>query len=289
MAAGFVLVGYDGSRESEDALRWGVGEAILRGTSLTLCHAWRWPYPVAYVDYEGVEIVKRTGERLLDHGVRLVRGMAPGLEVRRRLLDGPAYAALLHEAHDAGLLVVGSHGRGEVSVGSTALRLPARARSPVVVVRGSTRAEYGEVVVGADGSAGGEAALAFGFEEAAMRGWRLRAVFGCWEPSAASEDDLSLFADEDELGRVCGERLDDAVAPWRDSYPDVDALATLRLCAPREALFEAAQRADLVVVGNRGVAGLDPLMMGATSGALLQHAPCAVAIVQPVRRGDEGP
>ncbi|MFB4309592.1 universal stress protein [Actinomadura sp. GTD37] len=45
------------------------------------------------------------------------------------------------------------------------------------------------VVVGVDGSAGADAALAFGFEEAAPRGWRLRAVYGCRKPGAAPDGD----------------------------------------------------------------------------------------------------
>ncbi|MFF5262377.1 universal stress protein [Actinomadura viridis] len=273
----YVLVGYDGSKESERALRWAAQEARLRRLPLTVCHAWRWPYPVSHIDYEGVAIVKRMAGHLLDHGVMLAERMAPTVKVRGRLGDGPAYGALLHEAEGAELIVVGSHEREDLAVGSTSLQLPARARRPVAVVRASG-ARRGEVVAGVDGSPGGDAALAFAYEEAALRGWRLRAVYGCREPAAVGGD-LSVFEDLDRLRQLCGERLERSVAPWRVKYPYVETRTSLVVEPPREALFEAAREADLVVVGNRGAGGVAALHLGATSGALLQHAPCSVAVV----------
>ncbi|WP_246250226.1 MULTISPECIES: universal stress protein [Actinomadura] len=274
-----VLVGYDGTDESERALGWAVGEARLRRLPLTVCHAWRWPYPRDYIDREGMAIVKRTGERLLDHGVALARNLAPELEVRKRLTDGGAASALLHMEHEADLIVVGSHEPDGLPVGSTALRLPARSHRPVVVVR-SAAPEEGLVVVGVDGSSGGDAALGFGFEQAALRGWRIRAVYGCWEPGAAPGGDLSIFGDEAALRRVCGTVLERAVAPWLVKYPQVAATTSLVLRSPREALFEAADEAALVVVGARGTGVVEPLALGATSDAILQQAPCTVAVVQ---------
>ncbi|GAA1835086.1 universal stress protein [Actinomadura chokoriensis] len=274
----YVVVGYDGTGDSERALRWAVKEAQLRRMPLTVCHAWRWPYPISHIDYEGVAIVRRMGEHLLDHGVALARELAPSLTVRKRLRDGSAAPALLGEGQDAELIVVGSHEPDEMPVGSTALQVPARADRPVVVVR-SPGPRDGLIVVGVDGSAGADGALAFGFEEAALRGWRLRAVYGCWEPGAAPDGDLSLFGDEDRLRRVCGTVLERAVAPWRVKYPNVQATTSLVLKSPREALLEAAEDATLMVAGARGTGVVEPLTLGATSDALLKHAPCTVAVI----------
>ena len=276
----YVLVGYDGSRGSEEALAWAVEEARLRRLPLKIVHAWHWPYPADYRDEEGSTFLRRAGQHLLDRGVELARARMPGLEIHGRLVNGPAYLALTREARESRLAVVGSHGDGEVPVGSTALRLPARATRPVVVVRGGG-AGHRRVVAGVDGSAGGESALAFAFEQAALRGWSLRVVHGCWEPSAASERDLALFAEEEKLVRVAEERLERAVESWRERFPEVEAVVAVPPLPPREALFEEARGADLMVAGNRGTGGFDPLLLGATSGALLEHAPCTVAIVQP--------
>lgn len=272
-----VIVGYDGTSDSERALRWAAEEARLRRLPLTVCHVWRWPYPISHIDYEGEAIVRRMGEHLLDQGVALARELAPGVDVRKRLEKGNVHAALMHRGRDADLIVIGSHAPDEMPVGSAALRVPARAERPVVVVR-SAATRNGLVVVGVDGSAGADAALALGFEEAALRGWRLRAVYGCWEPGAAPGGDLSLFGDEDKLRHVCGAVLERAVAPWLVKYPRVQATTSLVLKSPREALFEAAEDATLTVVGARGTGVVERLSLGATSDALLKHAPCTVAI-----------
>ncbi|GGQ20376.1 nucleotide-binding universal stress UspA family protein [Actinomadura coerulea] len=273
-----VVVGYDGTSESERALRWAVEEARLRRLPLTVCHAWQWPYPIEFIDREGVAIVRRMGEHMLDQGVALARELAPGLKVLKRLDTGGPYLALLNQGPDAELIVVGSHPPEEMSVGSTVLRVAARADIPVAVVR-SGPSRDGLVVVGVDGSPGADAALAFAFEEAALRGWRLRAVYGCWEPGAAPDGDLSLFGDEDKLRHVCGCVLERAVAPWLVKYPFVQAVTSLVLRPPREVLLEAAEGATLTVVGSRGAGAVGPLSVGATSDALLKHAPCTTTIV----------
>ncbi|PRX01269.1 UNVERIFIED_ORG: nucleotide-binding universal stress UspA family protein [Actinomadura viridilutea] len=277
----YVLVGYDGTVHSAHAVEWAATEARLRRLPLKVVHSWRWPYPISHIDHEGAAIVRRMGEHVLDHGVSLAERVAPGTRIQRRLKDGPAYVALMAEGDDAELIVIGSHGQADLPVASTALQLPSRARSPVLVVRRPV-AGHRRVVVGVDGSAGSDAALDFAFEQAALRGWSLLAVYGCWEPGAVPREELDLFHDDEKLKRVCGARLERAVAPFRVRYPQVDAWTSLVLDPPREALFDAADHADLVVVGKRGHGTVDPLLLGATSTAMLQHAPCSVAVVQPV-------
>ncbi|MFC0037175.1 universal stress protein [Actinomadura rayongensis] len=275
-----VVVGYDGSEESERALAWAAEEAALRRLPLLVCHAWHWPYPVTYIDHEGTAIVRRMGQHVLDHGVGLARALRPGPEVHGRLLDGPASAALVNAAADAEVIVVGC--RDEPAPGSTALRLPEHAGRPVVVVRPAGW-RSGEIVAGVDGSAAGDAALGFAFEEAALRGRSVRAVYGCWEPGAEGGRDLALF--HDAVRRDRGALLERAVAPWLAKYPQVDARTSLMVESPRKALLDAAQTAALVVVGDRGTGGFDALRLGATSGTVLRYAPCSVAVVPSPRAG----
>jgi len=44
-------------------------------------------------------------------------------------------------------------------------------------------------------------------------------------------------------------------------------------------LLDAAQDADLVVIGSRGEGGLARLVMGSVSHEVVQHAACPVTIV----------
>ncbi|MFC6883723.1 MULTISPECIES: universal stress protein [Actinomadura] len=272
-----VIVGYDGSAESEAALHWGVDEACARRLPLMLCHAWRWPYPAEYADRDTKTIVQRMGRNILERGGAVAGDLAPGLEVRTLLVDGPACAGLLTESDEASLIVIGSHDPDAVPIGSTALQLPGRAPGPVIVVRRAGSAER-RIVAGADGSPGGDAALGFAFGEAELRGWCVQAVYGYWDPGVS--EDLSLYSDLEELRRASGARLERAVAPWRDRYPRVPVRTSLVPSQPRSALMEAASGADLIVVGARGSADPHPLDTGITTMTLLRRAACPVAVVR---------
>ncbi|MEU8120392.1 universal stress protein [Spirillospora sp. NPDC049024] len=273
-----VLFGYDGTKENDPALRWAVEEARLRGLDLELCYCWHWPYPSGHVD-AGVEaVLQRAGENLLRKGARRARDLGAQGKVRTLLRREPACETLVHESDDAELIVVGSHERHRLPDGSTAVELPARTRRPVVAVR-DAGGDRGLVVAGVDASVHADAAVGFAIEEAALRDCDLRVVHGAWEPGAVPASDLPLFTDKARLYRARAAMLERTVHPWRRRYPKVHVDVSLLLEPPREVLLAAAADADLLVVGDRGTGSLDPLVLGATSSAMLHHAPCSVAIV----------
>ncbi|MFB4309332.1 universal stress protein [Actinomadura sp. GTD37] len=274
-----ILFGFDGTAENDAALRWAVEDARLRGIGLVMCHSWHWPYPAGHTDPDIEAIMKRAGENLLDSGVRRAYELGVPGAVRRRLRRGPVVEALLRASGGAALVVLGQS--GEPAAGSVALELPARSARPVIMVRDAPAPR--RVVVGADGSPGCATALGFAAEEAALRGWDLHVVHGCWEPGAVAESELALFRDRELLERTRAAELDGVVAPLRARYPDLRIEASPLLERPFDALWDAAQDAGLVVLGDRGT-GFDPL--GATATAVLRRAPGTVAIV-PGRRSRE--
>jgi nucleotide-binding universal stress UspA family protein len=281
-----VLVGYDGSAEGERALRWGVQEARLRRRRLTICHAWDWPYPEPPIDPAMIGIVQRMAEHVLDKGVRIAQRQAPGLEVDKRLVKGPVAGAILHEAVDTELIVIGVHGTGESTespVGPAVFQVPAHALCPVVVHR-STEPDRRRVVIGVDGSRPSDAALAFGFEEAALRGWEVQAIYGARKPPPEGDIDPVAYTDVDDVRRCAGNTLERAVSPWREKYPRVSASTLLMLESPRQALLQAAEQAGLLVVGDRGTGGLPGLRLGSVALTMLQHGHCSVVITQAWRR-----
>jgi nucleotide-binding universal stress UspA family protein len=178
-----------------------------------------------------------------------------GHDATTRLVNGPAVRSLLLEIDRARatLLCVGSHERSRLEgmlfdyVGTTMLH---EAPCAVLVAReppdpgGFPRA----VVAGVDGSPQARAAHAAAAALAERFGARLTTL-------AAARDDV----DADALRR---------------EYPDV----TVVEARPVDALVEAADRADLLVVGSRGRTGIRAL--GSVSERVAHRARCSVLVAR---------
>jgi nucleotide-binding universal stress UspA family protein len=271
-----IVVGFDGSPESEHALRWAAAEAKIRKIPMVICHVWHWPYGIDPVHSESIGIARRMGRHVLDKGVSLAAEIAPQVQVRGVLESGGAASGLLREASGAVMIVTGAHGQGGIdgmAAGSVAIQVAGHALCPTVVARGIARPE-GPIVVGVDGSAGSEAALAFACEEAVLRRSAVLAVH------AAPEG-----ADSAELRREAGSRLETQVAPWGTKYGYLEIRTKLVVLEPRKALLGVAEKASLLVVGDRGTGGIRGMRLGAVSQAMVEHAPCSVAVAHPWRRG----
>jgi len=139
-----VVVGVDGFERTEAALEFAFEEASSRGVSLTAVHVWAEPprsgsdelKPVAY-DYDEA---RKDAARLLAESLAGFQEKYPDVPVFRELICGldPSHH-LLQASEEAGLVVVGSRGRGELSglvLGSLGQKLIHRAKCPVAVVRG---------------------------------------------------------------------------------------------------------------------------------------------------------
>ncbi|GAA2208082.1 universal stress protein [Nonomuraea monospora] len=167
-----IVLGYDGSDFSVQALDWALDEAELRKLPLTLAHAWQWPYGKAEEDAKAH--LRKAAEHVLWHGADCARHTSSGVDVSTDLHEGPAAERLVELSHDAALVVVGSRGLSTLSravMGSVARHVAAHAYCPVIVVRGPgplpAATNPGPIVVidrEADSSV-----LEFAFEEAILR------------------------------------------------------------------------------------------------------------------------
>jgi len=124
-------------------------------------------------------------------------------------------------------------------------------------------------VLGADGSPAGQAATAFAFEEAALRGVPL----------------VTVCALTDAPGRLGGshqvqEDVDHIVAIEAKEHPEVSVIRQVLPGTPRAALLTAAADAQLLVVGARGRGGFDEMSLGSITQAVLLYAPSPVAVVR---------
>lgn len=273
-----VAVGYDGSAQSEAAVRWAAVEARLRDVPLTVVHAWEMYAAVGPMAIPVADL-RLAAEEVLAQGVK--HALKETGDVHAVLGRGGPATALMEAAAGAELVVVGSRGRGGFAglvLGSTAAELAAHAPCPVVVVR-ERRAE-GPVVVGVDGSRASLEALGLAFAEAKLRDAEVVAVVA-WP--ADLEPGPAPLLDAGALREFAGERLVRLVAPWREKFPDVPVRTEVVIGQPREVLIAEAENAGLLVVGSRGLGGFRGLLLGSVGHALLHHAASPVAVVRAPR------
>ena len=142
---GKVVAGVDGSFTSWDALRWAATEAQYRGAELKVVHvAFLRPgmLPQDLPPGEGQMLARMLGEVLVGPLAGVTASVDPEPAYRhtfgdRGERDEPMGVALARAAADADLLVVGSHGYGDVSglmAGSVTNDCLDQATCPVVII-----------------------------------------------------------------------------------------------------------------------------------------------------------
>jgi nucleotide-binding universal stress UspA family protein len=220
----------------------------------------------------------------LDAATDTARQVDRELEIATTIMEAGPVEALIAESGGAQLLVLGSRGFGgfrALLLGSVAMGVARGAVCPVAVVRGEPVPD-GPIVVGVDGTPVSEAALAFSFEEASLRGAPLEAVHAWSDYPVPEAFGYGGFAiDLDEVKAQEAEVLAERMAGWGSKYPDVQQRRVVARDGSARALLERADQAQLVIVGTRGLGGISRMLLGSTSHALLHHSPCPVIVVPP--------
>lgn len=141
------------------------------------------------------------------------------------------------------------------------------------------------VVVGVDGSPGSRAALEYAMGDAARRGARLRVVAALAEPDywVTEWGPVLLPPSSAEV-----ERVGTAARQW---IAEVTAARSQEAQVPIEvsavpgpaakALIDAAQDADLLVLGHRGRGRVASTLLGSVGMRCVVDAPCPVTVVRP--------
>lgn len=140
---GPIVVGVDGSPDSQSALGFAAAEADLRGCALLVVHAWSRPGPHVPGSPLPVDLdtssVRAGAERLLSEATAGWPEKYPGVDFRHSLVHGHPRQALMDAAEEASLVVVGTRGRTTPPVtelGSVSRYVLHHAPCPVVVVPG---------------------------------------------------------------------------------------------------------------------------------------------------------
>lgn len=282
-----VVVGVDGSTSASQAVRWAAEEAARRKTGLAIVHSCM-VVPVHAPHVAGsseayADAVFDHGRVLLAEATTLATETAPQVEVTTELISGGAAEQLVGRSASAQLVVLGSRGLGGFTgllVGSIAVAVTTHAHCPTVVVREPSSDAGAPVVVGLDGSPSSDAALAFAFEAAALRGVAVHAVRTWWDLTAETAWQRGLTATNLASIEAAEQGLlAEQLATCAAAYPDVPVHQTHTRDRPAHTLVQQSANAQLVVVGTRGRGGFRGLLLGSTSQALIHHARCPVAVV----------
>ena len=240
-----IVVGTDGSAQAVRAVEWAAREAVLRSAPLRIVSAAEMlPRMNVPPKDQGIGTVATylsgDRDRALATAALAAAAAAPGLLIDTDPLDGPPAQAVTGSGSGALLLVVGSHGSGAfaaMTLGSVSRYASVHASCPVVVVRDGTTTTDRLIGVGIRNPLDCDAALAFAFEEAHLRGAALLAVH-----ASQARDSLAV-----ERAAV---ELDDLLDEWQSKYPDVNGRRDVMHGHPGRVLADLSARADLVVLGR---------------------------------------
>ncbi len=139
---GHVVVGVDGSDASTDAVGYAFAHASQRGVPLTVLHAWQTEYVASVVsDLAAEDVSTQLAEEEMAVAAESIAGWRdkfPDVQVRSRVVASNPVQALVDESKTAGLVVIGSRGRGALSgalLGSIGHGVLHRSLCPVAVVK----------------------------------------------------------------------------------------------------------------------------------------------------------
>ncbi len=298
-----IVVGVDGSPGGRAALVWALAAAARSGAEVEVVSAvpvdpWAAPY---LLDVAGVEAVRSDTEARLRASVAEAMG-DPAVEsvardgavpVHVTVAPGDPAEALVVRAGDAGLLVVGSRGRGAVKgalLGSVALHCAAHAPCPVVVVHPGGSASAPRVVVGIEDSPVARATLREAVAHARRLGAGVEAVLVCQPVTYWSDATVPAPPVGESLAdaRARADRIvTDVLGPG--PYPDVEV--DVEIGAPGDVLVRRSAGAGLLVVGSRSRSRLTGLALGSVALHCVVHASCPVLVVlhDRARVADAGP
>jgi nucleotide-binding universal stress UspA family protein len=138
-----LVVGVDGSEQSDRALYWSIEEALLRGAGIRVVTAWHVPLaayaghgasPAAGTTLE--DTVRIAAEGIADAAADRIRDTTPEMQVETRVVHGQPADVLIETAMGADLLVLGAPSRHGVSgaLTSPAVQCVVHAPCPTAVV-----------------------------------------------------------------------------------------------------------------------------------------------------------
>jgi universal stress protein E len=286
-----IVVGVDFSPASLSATKAAMRLASRHGTPVTVVHV---------VDPKQISMVQKSHQmsesdflsNAFDHVHGFLEqldaagsGMTVEVEVGHPLLK--LTAACAH--HHSDLLVVGTRGtkHGPNQIGTIATKCVRKAPADVLLIREGAHAPFRRIVVCVDFSKNSANVVRSAMGIADGNDAELDCVFvfrGTVGRTVDYGGILPILPDATfEVPKGLKESLEHFLKPIFAGSRLTQTCQVLGGGSIRESIFEHARknRADLVVLGTHGDAGLHTLLMGTAAESIVTHAPCSVLGVKP--------
>lgn len=284
-----ILIGVDGSEESERAAKRGVELASAFDASVTALHVVESSTLNLARDEEASSI--RANRETVFSGVEAA-AEDTGLPVATEVVEGSPAKRLTERASESGAdLVVlgrqGASGLGERLLGSVTERVLSRGDVPTFVVPGSAEpsADYDRLLVPTDGSENAEAALPhagaftgrYGAGVDVLNVVDLQEAGGAFDAGGLRESFVERLESE---GEAAAERAGTAI---QEDAPDAEVTTHVK----RTRTESAAERIrdhvedrgiDLVVMGSRGRSTVAQKLLGSVAAGVLQTVDVPVLV-----------
>ncbi|MER5214397.1 universal stress protein [Streptomyces sp. NPDC002838] len=292
-----VVTGVVDTGEGRAAADWAAREALRRGLPLRLVHAWEAGLPEGEAESALPELraPQYHARRVLHSVLDRLSERYPQLHITAEQVHRPPVPALVAEAENAELLVIGSQGPsglGGFLSGSVAMATAARIERPLVLVGAGETAEdehlmdddrepsphrpVRDVAAALDIDGPCDEVLEFAFHAAEKRRAPLRAVHAWHAPLSHGVPDA---AERARIRTAAERELVELLVPWRQKFPSVVVKGELREGRPAHVLVGAAAGAGLLVVGRRRNRAAVGSRTGPVAHALIHHVREPVVLV----------
>jgi nucleotide-binding universal stress UspA family protein len=299
-----ILLATDGSKDAELAARTATELTDKTGSELHVVHVfgitpWYPVYPDITDFYETEledpvleedlqRISEKRARKLLDAEVEKIRSVG-GAPVQARLAEGEAPQEIIGLAEEigAGLIVVGSRGRGRIRralMGSVSDSVVRHAHCPVMVVRGDegeANVLPGKILLALDGSEEASVAARTAVDLTERMDSELHVVHVGVVAPVYHPERHGYLARYEELQEEAQRLLDEQVDKVKSAGGTV-VEAHLRMGRADEEIVVLGEEieAGLIVTGSRGLGGIRRALMGSVSESVVHHASCPVLIVR---------
>lgn len=311
-----LVVGVDGSEESFAALRWALLEASLTGQSVNAVYGWSYSWdmgPEPESEEELAQVRRDIAQRLrgwVDEASRDIDISDEQIQLTSFRASGSA--ALLEIGKNAEQIIVGRRSLNRVArwlMGSLSSSLAEEAQVPVTIIRtksdeddniqdqianaltpGDEQVHFETpmaptprlrrpIVVGVDGSQTSYRALEFAFRLASIHQAPLHVMF-CWQLKdlqVLSESSHAIPAMQ-EAQAYAEKLVSDMIATLPEERAIEVAGNAFHISAGK-GLISASRYARHIVVGSRGLSGIDAHFLGSVSKQIINLAECNITVV----------